>query len=111
MNTVASHIDPGLTAQAGVQLAAAMDNPESSFGKPRLSRRSFIASAAAGGLMLGFDLPSLQVASAQTSAGSPEINAWVVVRPDDSVVIRIARSEMGHGKFVLPWMIKWRLAG
>jgi isoquinoline 1-oxidoreductase beta subunit len=27
----------------------------------------------------------------------PEINAWVVVKPDDIVVIRIARSEMGQG--------------
>jgi isoquinoline 1-oxidoreductase beta subunit len=27
--------------------------------------------------------------------GSPEIDAWVVIRPDDTVVIRIARSEMG----------------
>ncbi|MFM8616070.1 MAG: molybdopterin cofactor-binding domain-containing protein, partial [Alphaproteobacteria bacterium] len=31
------------------------------------------------------------------SAGVPEINVWVVVRPDDTVVIRIARSEMGQG--------------
>jgi isoquinoline 1-oxidoreductase beta subunit len=29
--------------------------------------------------------------------GSPEINAWVVIRPDDTVVIRVARSEMGQG--------------
>ena len=27
----------------------------------------------------------------------PEVNAWVVVKPDDTVVIRIARSEMGQG--------------
>ena len=28
---------------------------------------------------------------------TPEINAWVVVEPDDTVVVRIARSEMGQG--------------
>ena len=27
----------------------------------------------------------------------PELNAWVVVRPDDTVVVRFARSEMGQG--------------
>ncbi|MCX7144431.1 MAG: molybdopterin-dependent oxidoreductase, partial [Proteobacteria bacterium] len=27
----------------------------------------------------------------------PEVNAWVVIRPDDTVVVRIARSEMGQG--------------
>ena len=36
-------------------------------------------------------------ASCAPQDGSPEINAWVVIRPDDTVVIRIARSEMGQG--------------
>jgi isoquinoline 1-oxidoreductase beta subunit len=58
-----------------------------------LSRRGFLGSAAAlsGGFMLGFPTR----AAAQGAA--PEINAWVVVQPDERVIIRIARSEMGQG--------------
>ena len=63
------------------------------------SRRRFIlgaASLAGGGLALG--LPGLQRAHAQTVAATDtEVNVWVVVKPDDSCVIRIARSEMGQG--------------
>lgn len=61
----------------------------------RLSRRKFLATsgAAAGGLMLGFHVPPAQAAANPRH----EINAWVVVKPDDTVVIRIARSEMGQG--------------
>ncbi len=59
-----------------------------------ITRRGFLAStgAAAGGLMVGFHVPLAQAADLP-----PEINAWVVVKPDDTVVIRIARSEMGQG--------------
>ncbi|MEK9804149.1 MAG: molybdopterin cofactor-binding domain-containing protein, partial [Curvibacter sp.] len=58
------------------------------------TRRGFLAStgAAAGGLMVGFHVPLAQAADLP-----PEINVWVVVKPDDTVVIRIARSEMGQG--------------
>ena len=65
---------------------------------PELSRRTFVVGSAAitGGLVLGLKLPfGASVVRAQD--GSPEINAWVVIRPDDTVVIRIARSEMGQG--------------
>jgi isoquinoline 1-oxidoreductase beta subunit len=30
---------------------------------------------------------------------APEVNAWVVIHPDDRVVVRIARSEMGQGTY------------
>src|SRR6266496_1198461 len=63
-----------------------------------LSRRKFIVSSAAtgGGLALGFKLPFIGSAEAATAAGA-EVNAWVVVKPDSTCVIRIARSEMGQG--------------
>ena len=61
---------------------------------PKLDRRSFLVGSATAGLSLGFHIPFTTSASAQ---GVPEINAWVVIKPDDTVVIRIARSEMGQG--------------
>jgi isoquinoline 1-oxidoreductase beta subunit len=66
-----------------------------------LSRRRFIvgSAAAGGGLALGWWLPfGVSEAAAQSAAGgATEVNAWVVVRPDDTCVIRIARAEMGQG--------------
>jgi isoquinoline 1-oxidoreductase beta subunit len=57
-----------------------------------------VGTAAAGtGLALGLDLPFGGPTVVRAADGSPEINAWVVIRPDDTVVIRIARSEMGQG--------------
>lgn len=64
----------------------------------KISRRSFVIGTAAvgGGLALGLSIPfGGRIVRAQD--GSPEITAWVVIRPDDTVVIRIARSEMGQG--------------
>ena len=65
---------------------------------PKINRRSFVvAGAAAGaGLALGLTLP-LGSNAARAADGAPEVDAWVVIRPDDTVVIRIMRSEMGQG--------------
>ena len=69
-----------------------------------VSRRKFIvgSAAAGGGLALGMQIPLgvglAEAASTQAAAASiPEINAWVLVKPDETCVLRIARSEMGQG--------------
>jgi isoquinoline 1-oxidoreductase beta subunit len=63
------------------------------------SRRQFmVASATAGaGLAIGFSLPFSASAQAVPLKTADEVNVWVVIKPDDTVVIRIARSEMGQG--------------
>ena len=61
-----------------------------------VSRRGFLSGSAAvaTGLSLGFPVGE---AAAQGAAAAPEVNAWVVIRPDDTIVVRVARSEMGQG--------------
>jgi len=63
-----------------------------------ISRRKFIVgtAVAGGGLALGFKLPFIGSAQAAAATGT-EVNAWVVVKPDSTCVVRIARSEMGQG--------------
>jgi isoquinoline 1-oxidoreductase beta subunit len=64
----------------------------------RVNRRAFVVSAAAfgGALALGMDLP-FSPGVVRAADGAPEVTAWVVIKPDDSIVIRVARSEMGQG--------------
>jgi len=64
-----------------------------------LSRREFlkVASAVGGGLALEFWFPV--AAAAADGAAATEVNAWIVIHPDDRVVIRVARSEMGQGTY------------
>jgi len=66
-----------------------------------ISRRRFLISttAAGGGLALGFYASGFASARAEktVAAEGNEVGAWVVIKPNDDVVIRIARSEMGQG--------------
>jgi len=68
-----------------------------------LSRRKFLATAAAagGGLALGIDASGIRSALSQIAIGGAgngnELGVWVFIKPNEDVVIRIARSEMGQG--------------
>lgn len=64
------------------------------------TRRRFIigsAAVASGGLAIGLNLMPTKAMAQTVAAGDTEVNVWVVVKPDDTCVIRIARSEMGQG--------------
>ncbi len=64
-----------------------------------ISRREFVVASAAagGGLALGLCLPFGGGSAAAALDEAAEVNVWVAIRPDDTCVIRIARSEMGQG--------------
>lgn len=70
-----------------------------------LGRRGFLGTVAAvaGGMSLGWKIPAAQAQamgaanSAAVAAGGVEVGIWAVVMPDDRVIVRIARSEMGQG--------------
>jgi isoquinoline 1-oxidoreductase beta subunit len=72
----------------------------------RIDRREFLAGVSSAAFVLGFSLPPRGArAQAAPRHGADwysepaveEINAWIVVEPDDTVVIRIAQTELGQG--------------
>src|SRR5580693_4766643 len=81
-----------------------------------LSRRHFIltAASAAGGLMVGI-VAAPDGARGATISSQPwndndyaphELDAWIAIDPDDSILIRYQRSEMGQGSMTaLPMII------
>jgi isoquinoline 1-oxidoreductase beta subunit len=82
-----------------------------------LTRRHFIltAATAAGGLVIGIGAAP-RLARAATAMAQPwnddnaynanDIDAWIAIDPDDSILIRYQRSEMGQGSMTaLPMII------
>ena len=64
------------------------------------ARRAFLVKSAAlgGGLMVGVTLPFAGFA-AEGAQKAPEVTHWITILPDDTVVVRIARSELGQGTY------------
>src|SRR5476649_2040465 len=82
----------------------------------KLNRRDFILTGVslAGGLMIGIGAAPRRAGAAAISTqpwndidhAPHEIDAWIAIDPDDSVLIRYQRSEMGQGSMTaLPMMI------
>jgi isoquinoline 1-oxidoreductase beta subunit len=78
-----------------------------------IDRREFlsIVAAAQGAFVLGFWVPprthAQSIANAVWSdeSATDEINAWIVISPDDTVTIRIAQTELGQGVWTSNAMI------
>ena len=79
-----------------------------------LNRREFltVVAAAQGAFILGFSVPPQ--ANAQSGprpywyedSATPEINAWIVISPDDAVTIRVGQTELGQGVWTSNAMIR-----
>jgi isoquinoline 1-oxidoreductase subunit beta len=77
-----------------------INTPAASTSSQTVSRRAVLATGAAAGTGLGLGIKfgvGEALAQKVLAASGDEVGAWVYIRPDDQVVIRIARSEMGQG--------------
>src|SRR5262249_13009497 len=76
-------------------------------GVAHVDRRSFLVSVAGvgGALALGCEIP-FSARAVHASRAPREITAWIVIAPDETVIIRVAKSEMGQGSFTaLPMLV------
>jgi isoquinoline 1-oxidoreductase beta subunit len=69
---------------------------------PKINRRAFVVGSAAGGLALGFGIPTTALATGNRAQFAEdltpnELGIWVAIKPDDTVAIRVVRAEMGQG--------------
>lgn len=67
-----------------------------------MNRRHFlqVTSSATAGLSLGFFVPERA-----SAANAPQLNVWIEIAPNDTVLIRYARAEMGQGSMTSAPMI------
>lgn len=89
-----------MTNHISKPLSASRSATRMTYSSVRPGRRQFLIATAAAGAGLALGLSSTRSALAQTTAPAltaDEVNLWVVIKPDDTVVIRIVRSEMGQG--------------
>ena len=74
-----------------------------------LTRRGFLAASisSTGGLLLAIHLPThARPSPFESNAAAMEINAWLAIEPDNTVMIRCAQAEMGEGVFTaLPMIV------
>ncbi len=65
----------------------------------KFSRRGFLVgtAAAGGGLAIGFDGTAIAQKAGESAAAGNGMGIWVIIKPNDDVVARITRSEMGQG--------------
>ena len=74
-----------------------------------ISRRAFLVTSAAagGGMLVGFYLPQLgRAEAAPTSADLFAPNAFIRIRPDDSITLVMPQVEMGQGTYTsMPMLI------
>jgi isoquinoline 1-oxidoreductase subunit beta len=84
---------------------ASVSDPTPTFST---DRRGFLGQVAAGSFVLSLGTPAVRaqtpapratpvVNAGQMASTVREVNAWVVVQPDERVIVRVARSEMGQG--------------
>ena len=79
--------------------------------KHAITRRDFLekSTLTTGAFVLAFHLPpkpaNAQSATEPSTETPPEINAWIQINPDDTVIIRIAQTELGQGVWTSNAMI------
>ena len=65
--------------------------------------------AAAGALYIGVPVVGAATAGPWTQALTPdevEINAWLIIRQDDTIIVRVGQTEMGQGVYTaLPMIV------